>query len=409
MELGAVDESELDVVDIDGGCTELMTEPPFPTVASTSSCSSSAPATFQAAPVLSLVSLNQQAVATRDFTIDDLNELTQILDSHRASRISVGRSRSLNTVCLDDARVSLQHFSIEVKRCGNGILADIPARAAVTPICQANSSGDISEVDGRPELDLVIFDESSNGTWVNEKKVGKGNSMALSVGDRIFVLPSAQVGQDEALGFAIIWYSTNAVPPIVRLQENNDQKRQKRRLPPSPARSVTCPPQSAAPAEDVAGSELAVGFRCGVCNESPIYRCVTSVPCGHNFCLACLLVWRRRSSKCPSSGCSQPIIQIVRNYVLDSAAETLLRVHPCIARSEASVRAMDAIEHDPANAAILRRMLRGASIHGVEASRPSSNSSWARSSGQRAVTAQGRNQSDRRDAVEQASSVCTIS
>merc|ERR1712194_362750 len=100
------------------------------------------------APLFSLVSLNEKTAATIDVPRSLL-----FPDGAATGNISCGRSDD-NTVVIPDPRVSLRHFSI----------------AVLHPL-GASSAQDESEV----ALNLELIDESSNGTWVNDQKVGKEN------------------------------------------------------------------------------------------------------------------------------------------------------------------------------------------------------------------------------------------
>eukprot|EP00933_Yihiella_yeosuensis_P070663 TRINITY_DN78804_c0_g1_i1.p1 TRINITY_DN78804_c0_g1~~TRINITY_DN78804_c0_g1_i1.p1 ORF type:complete len:252 (-),score=50.49 TRINITY_DN78804_c0_g1_i1:110-766(-) len=82
--------------------------------------------------------------------------------------------------------------------------------------------------------------------------------------------------------------------------------------------------------------------QCRLCREAPIHRCVTAVPCGHNFDLGCLLAWRTHSDKCPC--CNQEVKQAVRNRVVDGMTQTFLRSHPEAARNASTLRLLEAAE-----------------------------------------------------------------
>merc|ERR1719454_2304857 len=96
-------------------------------------------------------------------------------------------------------------------------------------------------------------------------------------------------------------------------------------------------------------------LRCGICTDV-LHKCLTVVPCGHNFCAVCLARWRKRSTLCP--GCRGPIRQAVQNLEIDRVADTFLRAHPEAARSSEEIAALDRAAYDPESAAHLRWLLR---------------------------------------------------
>ncbi|CAK0896027.1 unnamed protein product, partial [Prorocentrum cordatum] len=202
-----------------------------------------------------------------------------------------------STIVLQDPRVSLRHFEIRLLR-GAG--------------------------DGGPPW-LELRDESSNGTWLNDRRVGKDSGAPLATGDRIFVLPAARVGQGEAIGYIV----------------------------------------TAAPALPVAGGgrplglehEFAEGVSCRLCTEAPVHRCLTAVPCGHHFDLGCLAVWRKRSARCPE--CGEGIRQAVRNRGVDAIVETLSKLRPELARDPSTLRLLDAAERMCEGDGSLAALLKG--------------------------------------------------
>merc|ERR1711933_534882 len=61
-----------------------------------------------------------------------------------------------------------------------------------------------SASDGSRAVALDMLDTSSNGTWVNGLRVGKGQRVPLAVGDRITVLPAAQVGRASTVAYMLL-------------------------------------------------------------------------------------------------------------------------------------------------------------------------------------------------------------
>lgn len=276
----------------------------------------------QEQPVLSLVSLNPRTAATVDILRGQLTVLPELPESVavRTVRISCGRDAA-NTIVLKDGRISLRHFTVRVRAAAGG----------------------------RVVLDLL--DQSSNGTWVNGRKVGRGRRVPLVVGDRIVALPASLVGREGEVGYVLLydtkgaWCSAGAMCSASSSSEPGAQE------------EICSLEEAPASAEVPKGLPRALeeDLRCGVCTDL-LHRCLTVVPCGHNFCCACLVRWRRCSAQCP--GCRELVRQAVRNLDVDRVVETFIKEHPEAARSASELREQDAWMADPDSAAVLRWLLR---------------------------------------------------
>jgi len=257
-------------------------------------------------PVLSLVSLNPRTASSFDLVRGSLTVLPELPASSvavRTVRVSFGRD-AVNTVVLSDTRVSQVHFTVRVRAARGGFVT------------------------------LELLDQSSNGTWVNGKRVGRGKSLPLALGDRILVLQASQVGKAAEVGYLLLHDA--------RGTRCGAAKEIQQSLPPSP-RDISVP------------RDIENDLCCGICTDV-LFRCLTLVPCGHNFCTACLVKWRRRSYACPE--CREPVQQAVRSSSIDRVVETFLLAHPEAARSEAEIRTMENAERDPNNSAMLRWLTR---------------------------------------------------
>lgn len=287
-------------------------------LAATASCIEPS-ASSEGQPVLSLVSLNTRTAASVDIlrgTLSVLPELPRSSDNSavRTVRISCGRGPG-NTIKLKDSRVSLHHFTVRVRAAAGG----------------------------RVVLDLL--DQSTNGTWVDGKRVGRGRRVTLSVGVRIVALPSTLVGKEGEVGYVLL----------------QDTKGAHCNPAPASAQEVPRPlASSSSSSESPAGFKglpkaLEEDLRCGICTDV-LHRCLTLVPCGHNFCALCLAKWRRRSMTCP--GCREPVRQAVQNLDVDRIVQTFVRAHPEAARSSEEEAALERGVCEPESAAHLRSLLR---------------------------------------------------
>merc|ERR1712224_322969 len=50
---------------------------------------------------------------------------------------------------------------------------------------------------------LELVDLSTNGTWVNNYRVGKGKIVPISSGDEIQILPVTKVGRAQMIGYTL--------------------------------------------------------------------------------------------------------------------------------------------------------------------------------------------------------------
>lgn len=264
-------------------------------------------------PVLSLVSLNSKAAPSFDLVRGSMAVMSELPNSVSSSarmvRVSCGREPS-NTIVLADSRVSSVHFSLRVKAARGGLVT------------------------------LELLDQSSNGTWVNGRKVGKGRRVPLGVGDKLVVLPASQVGQEAEVGFLLLHDVRGARCASGRSLGETAA------LTLTPDDFNNNPPLSRV---------LEPELECHICAQA-LYSCLTVVPCGHNFCAPCLLKWRKNSPNCPE--CRTPIQQAVRNLSVDKVVETFRQAHPEAARSDAELRSLDALDQDPEYRAMLRWILK---------------------------------------------------
>jgi len=294
MGLGYVSAGEVETDPTDG--TLLLSEAQF---------SKSEDTGEEEEKLLSLVSLNERQAASYDFCRSDLFPG----DSQDCSEeLSCGRATG-NVIVLEDPRVSSIHFVIRVQRM--------------------REKSCCAQPDNEGVFGLKLIDKSCNGTWVNDKLVGKDKTHVVRDGDRIFVLPSARVGQQEAIGYVVMTAPslTAPTPPI------HGKERHLARV--------------------LASSVV----QCRLCCEAPVHRCMTAVPCGHNFDLGCLLAWRFESDCCPA--CGDPIRQAVRNRVVDGVTSSFLESKPEARRSSETLELLEAAEKGPISAAMLEQLQTG--------------------------------------------------
>lgn len=301
--------------------------------------------------VLALVSLNHATAASAHLIQGSpLRVLQRLPDDTPAAyvrtvRISCGRDAS-NTLVLEDTRVSQTHFVVRARMCrGVGVV-----------------------------LDLV--DESSNGTLLNGARVPRGQRVPLAVGDQIVVLPASRVGRAAEVGYTL-------------LCDGPSPERE-------PAPAVGTP------------MTLREDIGCSICTDV-LHRCLTTVPCGHNFCCICMVRWRRRSRSCPE--CRLIVTQAVRNFAVDRVVDTFLKDHPEEARPKQELAKLEA--ELPLHASVLRELLRdGIGVLGAPTParrRPSLVNHALSPRGRGSLAARGRPGEASRNSDGPTSSACVIS
>jgi len=270
-------------------------------------------------PVLSLVSLNSKTAPSFDLVRGSMAVLQELPSSvasqARTVRVSCGRDAS-NTIVLSDSRVSSVHFSLRVKAARGGLVA------------------------------LELQDQSSNGTLVNGRRVGKGRRVPLSIGDKVIVLPASQVGHESEAGYLLLHDVRGARclgAQLLGLSGRLDE-----------TAALTLKPGDFSEAP-LLSRVLEPELQCHVCCEA-LYNCLTVVPCGHNFCAPCLLRWRRSSPNCPE--CRTEMQQAVRNTAVDKVVETFRQAHPEAARNDADLKRLEALDCDPEYRAMMKWMLK---------------------------------------------------
>lgn len=279
-------------------------------------------------PVLSLVSINGKTAACFDLVKGALvlvPELpSHLFSSSRAFRVSCGRDAS-NSIVLTDSRVSSVHFTLRIRAARGGLLC------------------------------VELLDQSSNGTWVNGRRVGNGRRVPLVIGDKVVVLPSAQVGQDSEIGYLLLHDVRGARCTSAELGHTQCSLADELvDVLKSPSEISNLPLSKALEPE----------LRCAICAQA-LYSCLQIVPCGHNFCAPCLLRWRKSSSACPE--CRSPISQAVRNLSVDKVVEIFRKANPEASRSDDEIKLLDAMNQDSEYRAMLRWILREGPWTGIPA------------------------------------------
>lgn len=259
----------------------------------------------QSCALLALLSVNSASAPSAEVPWSQVLALS-LVEEEDPPVLTVGRHKDCN-LQLADARVSLRHFEVYARRgkrqdgvCGTG----------------AASAHDVSS------YEYVLHDSSSNGTTVNGKTVGKGNTERLRTGDEICVLPANRVGRDNMIAF--VFRNTAEL-----LSAGPHFK-------PVPEEQLALPTPRRAQAQSLELEELVV---CPICMEA-IYKCVAIMPCFHNFCMTCFSDWMRRKDDCPV--CRRRVAALMKNHPMEAVIEAYLEANPDRRRPPEVLRDMDA-------------------------------------------------------------------
>jgi E3 ubiquitin-protein ligase CHFR len=168
---------------------------------------------------------------------------------------------------------------------------------------------------------IELEDLSTNGTFVNGTKVGKGNRQALRNGDEISLLPASRATAVNKVKYKIM-VMTTVVPGAATAAPATAKPSQS---------AATSTPSKQAKVDKSISDEMT----CGICIEV-IHECVTLMPCLHNFCGGCFSDWMKRSQQCPK--CRDPVSEARRNVTLNNIIDAYLKSHPEEKRDAAELK-----------------------------------------------------------------------
>jgi hypothetical protein len=298
---------------------------------------------------ISLCSLNEKTAGSIEVP------LKRVLRADKLC-VSVGRAKHDGScLVIDDPRVSAKHFIMEVQ-------FDLAAARTSTPATDVSETPDSIEEPIAPIVQCILTDFSTNGTFVNRRCIGRGQSAVLTSGDEVVVLPPERVGDAEAvrfvfrsdfdvwarqmadtrdpprLGLALELYNSPARPVTLPGLESQLPKMDGELPVLSPHGSPKCLKSAKADYEGFGKAleeELTCPCCCGV-----FFRCTACLPCLHNFCAPCVSEWVRDKGECPV--CREPVSDLVRNCAIDGVVETLFTAFPDRKRSKCEMEDLEA-------------------------------------------------------------------
>eukprot|EP00002_Diphylleia_rotans_P008771 TRINITY_DN1875_c0_g1_i3.p1 TRINITY_DN1875_c0_g1~~TRINITY_DN1875_c0_g1_i3.p1 ORF type:complete len:302 (+),score=53.77 TRINITY_DN1875_c0_g1_i3:43-948(+) len=228
------------------------------------------------------------------------------------------------------------------------------------------------QVDGEGKSSVILEDKSANGTFVNGAKVGKGVQYVLKDGDHISLTylrttdhsdavalyefkdlskpkrpalardnsAATDIEEEDAPGFDPNQTQIDIIPEDVSMASPASISQTTK----SEGAVVVSPKQTSEPPSAPSASSNTVAIiedeiTCGICLEV-LYRCVSCIPCMHNFCSPCFSEWVKKNKTCPQ--CRQKATQVRRNHAINSIVDKFLAANPSLAPSEERKKELDA-------------------------------------------------------------------
>ena len=178
--------------------------------------------------------------------------------------------------------------------------------------------------------DKTVFleDKSSNGTYIENQKIGKGNKRQLFPGKKFYILHKTKVlNQDQTKGFIL----TECEQKADCLKRERQDGKKEEDTTTGNAKQIKVPLNNSGNVSDA--------VKCQIC-KGCIYKCVTAIPCIHNFCASCYSDWMEKSSCCPE--CKSEVLEIKKNTFMDNIVSNFLQNNPRYRKTTKDLLELDA-------------------------------------------------------------------
>ncbi|GAM17200.1 hypothetical protein SAMD00019534_003750 [Acytostelium subglobosum LB1] len=227
---------------------------------------------------------------------------------------------------------------------------------------------------------FYIDDYSKNGIFVNGKRVGKGTTVQLEHGCIVGFIPQGAMDfifQDLSINSSIIQSSPQPAVTIDDVFQSSSSSSaidssfvvidsvfanvssspsivlpSLQELFPYPSISTT---STSSTTNNNSGADtssdsivaqslnelgaLEENLMCGICQDI-LHKCITLVPCMHNFCVSCYGDWNEKSDVCPQCRCDVQMAQ--KNHAINNVVESYLSMYPEKKRDPEELANMDA-------------------------------------------------------------------
>jgi len=231
-----------------------------------------------------------------------------------ASQKIWGKLTSINHLKIDNSNLSEDGYVIGRNAT---CTISIPDKRLSGAHCQVTRDKENGQV--------FVEDLSTNGTWLNEDKIGKNIKKPLKNGDTIYLLHKSKVSENDVLGYVFSFADVDN--PNKRKAEEEIKKAEI-------AKDIATEIEKKTKMDEELGEEM----QCSICIDY-IYQCVTLIPCLHNFCASCYSDWMEKSKECPS--CRDGVLEARRNPNINNIIDKYLTSHQDKKRSKEEYEMMD--------------------------------------------------------------------
>ncbi|KAK3816016.1 MAG: hypothetical protein J3Q66DRAFT_440528 [Benniella sp.] len=185
------------------------------------------------------------------------------------------------------------------------------------------SSRSISE---DAEAAIWIKDTSSNGIWVNDKRIAKDEPTKIFNKDIISFAPGSVKATAETPTFMLVDERVK--------KTSSEQRPETSKRPNEAVEEDTSAKESEPEAKKAKVDEESVfekEFNCGICHDI-MHKALVLQPCLHSFCKDCCKTWLQTSNDCPS--CRRQVTKTKRDFRLNNLISAFLENRPHLQRDD---------------------------------------------------------------------------
>eukprot|EP01080_Neovahlkampfia_damariscottae_P002717 gene2717-3913_t len=222
---------------------------------------------------------------------------------------TLGRLKSLPENCrFTDSRISTKHCSLYIK-----------------------------------ENRLYIKDSSTNGTFINGNRIDKDKEVELKNDDILCLsVPSSLEGLPSYKISIKNYEATPLIDQTLEIEEGflkrtRDEEEPIEEEKPLKSQKIDDKSQQELSQEDPMEENLL----CPICSDI-FYKCITVLPCLHNFCAPCYSSWMKSQNlheNCPQ--CRQTVDEVRKNHGIQNFVDTYLKLHPKKQKSEEEIKELE--------------------------------------------------------------------